>query len=92
MTICAGSDVGVFPHGDNVRELELMVDYGMTAPQVLQSATSINAKILHMENRLGVIKPNALADVIAVQGDPTKDISVLRSIRFVMKGGVVYSR
>ena len=90
--ICTGSDVGVFPHGDNVRELEMMVDYGMTAPQVLQSATSVNARILHMEDKLGVIKPNAWADIIAVQGDPTRDISALRNIRMVMKGGVVYNK
>jgi imidazolonepropionase-like amidohydrolase len=88
--MCAGSDVGVFPHGDNVRELEMMVDYGMTPVQVLQSATSVNARILHMENQLGVVRVDALADLIAVEGDPTANISALRNVRLVMKGGVVY--
>jgi imidazolonepropionase-like amidohydrolase len=87
VTICAGSDVGVFPHGDNAREEELMVQYGMKPADVLISATSVNARLLHMQDRLGVVKVNALADLIAVQGDPTTDISALRRVKFVMKGG-----
>jgi len=90
VTMCFGGDVGVYPHGDNVRELELMVEYGMSAIDALVSATSINAKMLHMEDRLGAVKPGLLADIIAVEGDPTRDISVLRHVRFVMKGGTVY--
>jgi imidazolonepropionase-like amidohydrolase len=84
-----GSDIGVFPHGD-IRELELMVDYGMKPAQVLRAATSVNAKILHMDNRLGAVKAGLLADLIAVEGDPTQDIKALRKIKLVMKGGVLY--
>ena len=89
VTMCFGGDVGVFPHGDNVRELELMVSYGMGIVPALISATSGNARIFHLDQRLGSIRPGLLADVIAVEGDPTGDISALRRVRFVMKGGQV---
>jgi imidazolonepropionase-like amidohydrolase len=84
--ICNGSDVGAFPHGDNARELELMVEYGMTPVQALQSATVIDAKIFHLDDR-GVIASGRLADLVAVDGDPTRDIHALHHVRFVMKGG-----
>jgi len=87
--ICMGSDVGVFAHGDNVRELELMVEYGMPALEVLKSATSVNARILHLDDRLGQVKPGLLADLVAVEGDPSQRIGDLRSVRMVMKGGNV---
>jgi imidazolonepropionase-like amidohydrolase len=90
VTILSGSDVGVYTHGDNARELELMVNYGMSADAALKSATSIAARVLHMENRIGRVKEGLLADVIAVDGDPLHDISALTRVRFVMKGGAVY--
>jgi imidazolonepropionase-like amidohydrolase len=90
VTICSGSDVGVFTHGENARELELLVDYGMKPVDVLRSATSIDAKLFHMEDRIGSVKTGLLADLIAVDGDPTRDISAVRKVKLVMKGGVVY--
>jgi imidazolonepropionase-like amidohydrolase len=88
VTILGGSDVGVFPHGDNARELELMVDYGMPPLNALEAATSVAGRVLHMD--IGEVKAGMLADLIAVDGDPTKDVSALRRVKFVMKGGTVY--
>ncbi len=90
VTICAGGDVGVFAHGDNARELELMVDYGMTADQVLRSVTSVNADVFGLSNLVGRIKDGLKADILIIQGDPTKNISDLRKVRLVMKDGVIY--
>lgn len=87
VTICFGGDVGVYAHGDNVRELELMVEYGMSAIAVLRAATSVNADLFHIGNKVGRIKAGLLADIIAVEGDPAEDISNLRNIRLVMRGG-----
>jgi imidazolonepropionase-like amidohydrolase len=88
--IANGSDVGVFPHGDEARELELLVDYGMAPGQALRAATSVAAKALHLEGKLGIVKAGLLADLTAVDGDPTQDIKALRKVRLVMKGGVLH--
>ena len=89
VTICAGGDVGVYAHGDNARELELMVEYGMAPLDVVKAATSGNARIFHLDDRLGQIRPGLLADLIAVEGDPTQQIGDLRRIRLVMKEGAL---
>jgi imidazolonepropionase-like amidohydrolase len=85
--LCVGGDVGVFAHGDNAREMELMQDAGMSALEVLTAATSVNAKAFHLDDRLGSIKPGLLADLVAVQGDPAADIRAVRRVTLVMKGG-----
>lgn len=85
-----GGDVGVFPHGENVLEMELMVEYGLPVIDALKAATSINARAFHIDDSLGHIKPGYIADVIAVEGDPSKNISDLKKVKFVMKEGIVY--
>jgi imidazolonepropionase-like amidohydrolase len=86
--ICMGGDVGVFAHGKNWLEMEAMQHAGMSAPQVLIAATSGNARIFHLTDR-GQVKPDMLADLVAVDGDPTKDVSAVEHVRFVMKGGQI---
>lgn len=91
VTICFGGDVGVFAHGDNARELEMMVDYGMKPLDVMRSATSVNAEVFHVTDR-GRIRSGLLADLVAVSGDPTQKITDVRMVRLVMKGGTLYRR
>ena len=90
VTLAMGGDVGVFPHGDNAREMELLVrEYGLSPLQVLRQATSGNARIFHLADR-GRLAPGLLADLVAVAGDPTLDVATLRQVRLVIKGGVLY--
>ena len=89
VTIAFGGDVGVYTHGDNARELELMVDYGMPVLEVLRSATSVNAKVFH-QAEIGQIKAGFKADLIVVEGDPIKSVSQIRKVKLVMKNGVFY--
>jgi len=90
VTICTGSDAGVFTHGDNAHELELMAEYGMKPVDVLRSATSVTAKVLGMDSMIGRIAPGLRADIIAVAGNPLSDVAALRQLRLVMKDGVIY--
>jgi imidazolonepropionase-like amidohydrolase len=89
VTICMGGDVGVFTHGTNAREMEMMVEYGMKPLDVLQSASSVNADVFGYGNKIGRIKPGLFADIIAVQGNPVDDIKVVRKVSFVMKDGKI---
>jgi imidazolonepropionase-like amidohydrolase len=92
VTICMGGDVGVYTHGDNAREMELMVDYGMKPLDVLKSATSVNADVFGYASTVGRIKPGLLADLVAVRGDPSVNIAAVRAVRLVMKGGTIYKQ
>jgi imidazolonepropionase-like amidohydrolase len=90
VTICMGGDVGVFAHGDNAREMEMMVEYGMQPIQVLRSSTSVNADVFRINKTVGRILVGLYADVIAVQGDPSANIHDIRNIKLVIKNGFIY--
>jgi imidazolonepropionase-like amidohydrolase len=92
VTIVNGSDIGVFAHGGGAREIEMLVEYGMTPVQAMKAATSVAAKAMHFEGKLGEVKSGFLADLVAVEGDPTKDIKTLRKVKLVMKGGTLYKQ
>ena len=92
VTIASGSDVGVLTHGENVRELELMAAYGMPALDVLRSATSVDARVLHMQTQIGRVEPGFLADLLVVRDDPSQSVSALREVVVVMKNGRIVRR
>jgi imidazolonepropionase-like amidohydrolase len=90
VTICMGGDVGVFPHGDNAREMVLMAEYGMKPLDVLRSATSVNAAVFGLKD-LGNIKAGYLADLVVVEGNPAEDIKLVKQVKLVMKDGIIYT-
>ena len=90
VTICMGGDVGVFPHGDNAREMEMMVNYGMKPLDVLRSATSVNADVFRISDQAGRIRAGIVADLLVVEGNPATNISQIRKVIWVMKEGVIY--
>jgi imidazolonepropionase-like amidohydrolase len=92
VTICMGGDVGVYTHGDNAREMEMMVDYGMKPMDVLRSATSVNATVFGYADKIGRIKKGLLADLVMVAGDPSTSIQDIRRVLFVMKDGKIYKQ
>jgi imidazolonepropionase-like amidohydrolase len=92
VAIGMGGDVGVFPHGENASEMELMVEYGLPVMDALKAATSINSRAFHLDDKLGFLKQGFLADVVVVSGDPSKNISDVKKVKFVMKEGVVYRK
>jgi imidazolonepropionase-like amidohydrolase len=88
--IAFGTDAGVYPHGQNAHEFELLVGAGIPPSAALQTATINAARLLHRENDLGVLAPGHYADVIAVAGNPLDNVGTLRDVSFVMKSGQIY--
>jgi imidazolonepropionase-like amidohydrolase len=91
VTLCVGGDTGVFAHGDNAREIALMAGWGMAPNDALWAATAGNAAILGMADRIGSIAPGRIADLVAVAGDPLKDLSALGNVRLVMQSGNIFN-
>lgn len=87
--MCVGSDVGVFDHGEQAVEMELMAEYGMAPLDVLRAATSGNARMLRLGDEIGAIRPGYVADLVAVEGDPEADMAALRRVRLVVQSGVI---
>lgn len=92
VTICMGGDAGVYTHGDNAREMELMVDYGMKPLEVMRAATAVNADVFGYASKIGRIKKGLAADIIGVEGDPSADIKNIRKVNLVIKDGVIYKK
>lgn len=88
--ICMGGDAGVFTHGDNAREMIMMAEYGMKPVEVLQAATSVNADVFKVADKIGRVKPGLLADLVAVEGNPAEDIALVKKVKLVMKDGKIY--
>jgi imidazolonepropionase-like amidohydrolase len=85
-----GTDAGVYPHGDNAKQFFYMVKYGMSAAQAIRAATSSAADLIGRSSEVGTVEAGKFADIVAVKGDPLKDVTTLEKMDFVMKGGVVY--
>lgn len=90
--VAFGTDAGVFPHGENAREFGYMMDAGMPAMEAIKTGTIISATALGMADKIGSIEKGKPADIVAVDGDPLKDIKILLKVSFVMKDGVIYKR
>ncbi len=90
--VAYGTDAGVFPHGQNAADFLYLVEFGMTPLQAIQTATIYAAALLEQSDKLGNLTPGKFADLVAVSDDPLKDVTVLKQVDFVMKGGVVYKR
>jgi len=88
--IAFGTDVGVFPHGTQAKEFKIYTDLGMTPMQAIQTATTSAAELMSWSGKVGVVAMGSYADMVAVSGDPTKDITELERVKWVMKGGKVY--
>ena len=87
-----GTDAGVYPHGDNGKQFAKMVEWGMTPMEAITAATVVAAELLGWSDRIGTLQAGRFADLVAVNGDPLSDITVLQKVQFVMKGGVVYKK
>jgi imidazolonepropionase-like amidohydrolase len=88
--ICLGGNISVYPHGENYRELELMVEYDMESIGMLKSATSVNADVFELTTKTGRIKAGLLANIVAMDGNPEQNIETFQNVKFVMKSGQVY--